>query len=65
MVDKNPTSEVIEVIPIPLASGVTQGNNHGIRPSEEEDNWVTPGRNVDLTYLIYEKQHEANSHNEQ
>ena len=52
LADKDPTSEVMEVTPMTTASGVTQGKNHGIRPPEEEDNWVAPGRNADFTYLI-------------
>ena len=50
MADKESTSEVMEVTQIPPSSGVAQGNDPP--PLEEEECWVTPGKNVDFTYLI-------------
>ena len=54
LADKESTSEDnnMETTPIPIAAGVALVNTDGTQLSEEDENWITPGRDVDFSFLI-------------
>ena len=59
LADKESTSEHnnMETTPIPIAAGVAPVNTDGTQLSEEDENWITPGRDVDFSFLMQKSNH--------
>ena len=59
LADKESTSENnnMETIPIRIAAGVAPVNTDGIQLSEEDENWITLGRDVDFSFLMQKSNH--------
>ena len=53
LANKEYTSEDnnMETTPVPIAAGVAPVNTAGTQLSEDYENWITPGRYADFSFL--------------